>query len=225
MGTPTVTVNATLAGSADAGEIQGSVDVALCGYGSMVPRVNGSALVARITTASLPADTNGKVSFQLAGNDYITPAGTYYTVVVRDENGDIAQVNAYQFLGGQTYDLNSTDPYDPNLPPPPLPVPITNELEVLPAAGNMVFDGTNYTAFKTTISGPVDFATIQNMQPGNLYTFIIVQDSVGNNRFTWPPGIHNATAICPIANATTIQTFVADETGQLYSIAPGTVYL
>jgi hypothetical protein len=152
---PTVTVTGKLSASADSAQVQGSVDVMLCGYGSRVPRVDGQSLVARITTGLIPADTNGLFTFQTAGNDAIVPAGTYYAVTVRDENGDIAQVNAYRFTGSGTYDLNLIDPYDPNQPPPPLPPLITNLLLIVVPADNMVFDGSAAPSFKTTLSSNV----------------------------------------------------------------------
>ena len=86
----------------------------------------------------------------------------------------------------------------------------------------MVFDGTTYIGFKTTLTGNVTSSVAQNMKPGNLYTFIIVQDGVGGHSFAWPANLHNATSIDPLPNTTTIQTFVADENGALWPVGPGT---
>src|SRR5947209_1104589 len=162
---------------------QGSVEVALCGYGSSVPRANAQALFGEVT--SKPADivvaADGTFTGTVAGNDTIVPAGTYYTITIKDENGDIVQVNAYRFLGNTTSDLNVVDSYDPNQPPPPLPPLVTNQLLIIPASNAMAFDGTAYTAFKTTLTANVLAPTIANMLPGNLYTFIIVQDSAGTH--------------------------------------------
>jgi hypothetical protein len=220
---PTVTGN--LESAINDTKVQGRVSVMLCGYGSRVPRDNGVALVARISDDAISIDPiTGRFSFSVPGNDEIVPAGTYYAVTIRDENGDTAQVNAYRFTSNiPTWDLNTIDPFDPNLPPPPLPVPLVNELLVVPAADGMVFDGSQYPTFLVTLPSNVSSSEIENMMPGNLYTFIIIQDGTGGWTFAWPPDVFNATKIDARANIKTIQTFVADENGQLYAIAPGTV--
>jgi hypothetical protein len=199
------------------------ITIGLRGYGSQVPRINGTGMLAGLDNDNIPIDgTTGQFTVQLYGNDIIAPAGTYYTFTFSNANGDVVQVNAYRFVDGQTYDLNLIDPYDPNQPPPPFPPLITNLLLILPAADDMVFDGSIYTAFKTTLPGDVTSPVFQNMVPGNLYTFIIAQDSRGGWAFKWPTNVHNATLVSPPPNSTTIQTFVADDTEQLWAIAPGT---
>ena len=220
-----ITITGTISAAANDATVQGSVDVMLCGYGSQVPRVNGFALVGRITTEGILAKTDGTFEIQLAGNDQIVPAGTYYTVTIRDENGDIAQVNAYRFLSTTgTYDLNLTDPYDPNQPPPPLPPLITNLLEIIPAADDMVFDGSIYTSFQTTLPGDVTQPVFENMVPGNLYTFIIIQDGFGGRNFAWAANVYNAMPVNPAPNGRLIQTFVAESDESLWAIAAGTYW-
>jgi len=201
----------------------GAVEVQLCGYGGQVPRYNGIALIARITDDDIVVAPAGTFSFSVPGNDQIAPAGTYYTVTIKDDNGDIAQINAYRFLSNPgNYDLNLFPPYDPNQDPPPLPPLITNLLLIIPAAASMNFPGDVYTAFKTTLPGDVFYPTISGMVPGNLYTFIIVQDGTGGHGFIWPANVHNATTPSLNASSTSIQTFVADENGDLWAIGPGT---
>lgn len=210
----------------------GSVEVALCGYGSYTPQIEGAkfSVVTQVQKMLSPPDQNaGQFSIKLYSNDLITPAGTYYTFTVKDANGDIVQIEAYQLTPGQ-HDITDLDPYDPNLPPPPLPTPLTNQLLVLPASSSMVFDGSTYASFKTTLTGDVTGPAVQNMVPGNLYTFIIVQDSVGGHAFVWPTGIapggtKHGCEIDVRPNETTVQTFVADENGMLWAIGPGMVVL
>lgn len=203
--------------------VAGSVEVMLCGYGSRVPRINGEALVARITDDEIPVAEDGEFNFTVPFNDEISPAGTYYAITIKDENGDVAQVNAYRFTSDKdSYDLNLIDPYDPNQPPPPLPPLITDLLLIVNAADDMVFPGDAFTTFKTTLSGDVTQPSIEGMVAGNLYTFIIVQDGAGGYEFLWPADVHNAMMIDPDPNSTTIQTFVADENGDLWAIGPGT---
>jgi hypothetical protein len=224
MATP-VTVTGTISAAANDAHVQGTVDVMLCGYGSQVPRVNGQSLVGRITTMSILADVDGLFTIQLAGNDQIVPAGTYYTITIRDENGDIAQVNAYRFLSStSSYDLNLIDPYDPNQPPPPLPPLITNLLQIVAPANDMVFDGSIYTSFQTTLPGTATEPVFQDMVPGNLYTFIIIQDAAGGHDFVWAANVHNAMPVNPVPNGRLIQTFVAESDGSLWAIAAGTYW-
>lgn len=201
---------------------QGSVEIALCGYGSFVPRGN-DVLVARPTSkqVDVPVDAAGMFTTTVAGNDQIKPPGTYYTVTIKDANGDIVQCNAYLFTGSTDYDLATTAPIDPTGPPPPPVDPINNELQVVGPADDMVFDGSVYSGFQTTLPGNVTQPVFQNMIDGNLYTFIIVQDAVGGHTFAWAANVHNAVMVNPLANAATVQTFVARQ-GNLYSIAPGT---
>lgn len=195
----------------------------LCGYGSQNPRINGTAVFTGLRTVDLEIDGNtGAFSVQLYGNDTIVPAGTYYVFTFANENGDIIQTNAYRFIDGQPYDLNLTNPYDPNQPPPPLPPLITNLLLTLPPANDMVFPGDTYTAFTTILPGDVGAAVVEGMVPGNLYTFIIKQDGVGSHLFMWPTNVHNATRVMPTPNSTTVQTFIADGIGDLWAIGPGT---
>jgi hypothetical protein len=70
----------------------------------------------------------------------------------------------------------------------------------------------------------VSLATIQNMIPGNLYTFIIFQDGTGGHAFGWPVNAYNPTPINLLASGYTVQTFVALDGGALYSIGAGSWY-
>jgi len=202
-----------------------TVEVALCGYGSQVPRLNGQALAARVTDGNVVVNNVGYFQFQVVPNDDIEPAGTYYTVTIKDDNGDIVQVNAYIFDSGTgTYDLNTIDPYDPNQPPPPLAPALADWFVVVPFSANPMFDLSQGLAFKYTLTGD-SIGHIENGVPGNLYTFFIVQDSVGGHNFTWPEACHNATPINMDIFGVTIQTFVCDAIQELWAIGAGTYYL
>jgi len=218
---PTVTGKISAAANNDT--VQGSVDVMLCGYGSRVPRVNGQSLVGQLTTQTIKANASGIFTFVCAGNDSISPAGTYYTVTIRDSNGDIAQVNAYRFLNNPpTYDLNTIDPYDPTQPPPPLPPLLVNNWLWVPWDQPPAFDGSVYTTFGVVLAGDCA-STFTNGYPGTLYTFAIIQDGVGHHNFTWPTNVHNAGTIPKTPNTALVQTFVADTGDELYPIGPATV--
>jgi hypothetical protein len=223
MATITGTLKSFFANKVDA---LATLDVALCNYGAQVARITGGAddpgLLADVTLKQFaPDSTTGKFTIDLTGNDVIEPAGTYYTFTVKDGNGDTIQVNAYAFVDSQDYDANTIQPFDPALPLMPLPPLLVNEMLTVAATDLMTFDGTDYTTFKTTLHSDVLHATWANMIPGNLYTFIILEDGTGGWQFNWGATVHNGTMIAHTANAQTVQTFVADVDGQLYAISGG----
>jgi hypothetical protein len=207
----------------------GGLDVALCNYGSMTPRVGGEAIFARVSvSASVVVDSEGDFNVWLYSNQLIEPAGTYYTITFRDSNGDAVQTEAYIFLPG-AWNLANMQPYDPGQQPPPLPPLIIPQLDIVPFNPDAVFDGTNFTAFQMTLTGDAPGPSVSNILPGNLYTFIIRQDTVGGHFFAWPTGaapsgVKNGSPIDQTPNALTVQTFVADDTTMLYAIGPATYY-
>lgn len=214
------TITATLASITGEDQEPGSIDVALCNYGSRVPVVPGTAVFDSATVQNIEADDTGVVSFDVTGNNLIQPPGTYYTVTVRDANGDIVQVNAYRFADGTDYDLSNTEPVDPDQPPPPLP-PTNALITVLPS--NPVFDGSVFTAWQITLDQDVTGAVFAPVVDGNLYTVIVIQDATGGHAFDWPANVYNTTLVDQDANSITIQTFIAID-GSLYPIGAGTYY-
>lgn len=229
--TPDVTLSGTLGQifntSATVKPDYGQIDIALCGYGPQVPKVGGTAILSYITQSQeLNASTGNQFQVHLFSNGLITPSGTYYTITTRNSNGDIVQVEAYMFQPG-SWDLSNMLPFDPGQPPPPLPPLIIPQLDVVPWSADPMFDGSEYTAFKITLAGDTEGAQAVNMVPGNLYTFIILQDAVGGHIFWWPGQVDqtfNGTYVSPTPNTYTIQTFVALDNGSLYAIGPGTYY-
>jgi hypothetical protein len=186
----------------------GTVEFSLCGYGSQIPRVQGTSLLARVTTKPIPVDDNGRFEANLYGNDMIVPAGTFYTLTVMDDNNNVVQCNAYQITGTGSIDMSWAIPYDPNQPPPPLPPLITNLLLVVPWSATPEFPGDEFTTFRITLTGDVTSSTAPDTVQGNLYTFIIQQDDAGSHAFTWPTNFINASPINPQPNSLTVQTFV-----------------
>jgi hypothetical protein len=201
----------------------GQVTVQLCGYGGSIPRANGVALYSSVSTepADIPVTAAGTFTFEVDGNDTISPAGTYYTVTIADMNGDAVQVNAYRFIGTGSFDLNLIEPYDPNQPPPPLPPLITDLLLVVPWSATPEFPGDTYTSFRITLDGNVTSTTAPGAVSGNLYTFIIFQDAVGGHAWVWPNNCINGSAINLNPNGLTVQTFVMG-LNNLVAIGPAT---
>jgi hypothetical protein len=87
-----------------------------------------------------------------------------------------------------------------------------------------VFIGSNFLTWQINLTGNVTSGHVAGAVPGNLYTFIINQDSAGGHLFVWPDNALNGTIVNPTPNSMTIQTFIADATGTLYAAAPGTYY-
>ena len=203
---------------------EGSIEVALCGYGSQVPRLNGAGLGARVSDPSVDIGEDGTFSFTVVGNDKIQPPQTYYTVTVKNDNGDITQVNAYQFASTvNEYDLDQIVPFDPSQTiPPPVPPLVLDMLDIIDWSVP-VFDGSVYTAWQLTLLGDTIGAVFENLIDGNLYTTILIQDGVGGHSFEWPSNVVNATSVYQDPDSITIQTFVAI-TGTLYSISAATYY-
>jgi hypothetical protein len=200
----------------------GSVSIALCGYGSQVPRTNGGTIVNLEYTISPPDPLNAQWTAVVSGNDAIRPEGTYYVVTYRNANGDIAQIMAFVFADAQDYDLEFASPFDPNQPPPPIPPIITNLLLVVPYSGAPNFPGDTFTSWQITLEGDAS-PTFTNLVDGNLYTIIAIQDSGGEHKFDWPSNVFNATPVNPDPNSMTVQTFVA-VSNDLYPIGAGTYF-
>lgn len=201
----------------------GSVEVALCGYGSQVPRMNGQGIVARVTDDNITVEPDGSFEFELTGNDEIQPQGTYYTVTIKDDNGDIVQCNAYQFPSiPDAVDLDQETPFDPSQAiPPPLP-PLLIDLLGYIDESNPVIDGSQYPAWQVTLTGDCT-PVVTNIVDGNLYTIIIIQSPPGGHAFNWPSNVANASPADRTSNSITIQTFVGYG-GVMYAVGPATYY-
>lgn len=122
----------------------GTLIVQLCGFGSQVPRIGGTAVIGQTAPLPIPC-TEGAYSFKLWGNDVIQPLNsdgsprTFYTIRVVDANGNTVQINRYQFTGTQAIDLASAQPYSPPQPTPPTPG-IFFAWDIVPAGA---IDGSN----------------------------------------------------------------------------------
>jgi hypothetical protein len=111
---PTLTPQITLTAKLDdlAGAVAGSAAnpakllIALCGFGLSLPRIVGTANLAKIGPYQLP-DTGAGISVLLWGNDVISPADTFYTITVLDGEGNVVQCGAYRFTGAETIDLSN----------------------------------------------------------------------------------------------------------------------
>jgi hypothetical protein len=202
------------------------VRVELSNYGPYIPAQTAATrgtLAKGTEYAATP--TPGHFEAYLFRNDQIYPIGTFYTVIVEDADGNVIQCGAYRFNADGDFDLALQTPIDAQQPPPPLPPsPPYSELLVIPYNASITFNGTNYTAFEVTLTGNVTAAATANIVAGNLYTITYRQDATGNS-VVWPGNIFNWAQICPVANSRSTQTFVADESGNLFAVSAATWFL
>ena len=87
------------------GRFFGSISFALVNFGTAVPQIYGTNLIApRTACCNLASD--GSFSITLDGNDSITPSNTLYSVYFTDANG--IQYGPYLFsITGSTFNLNT----------------------------------------------------------------------------------------------------------------------
>jgi hypothetical protein len=222
----------------------------LCGFGSQIPRIAGTGMLARIAPLPVTAAPGGTITQKIWGNDVITPAGTYYTFAIVDDSGNTVQLNAYQFAGTATVDLSTAAPYDPI---PPLPAGVNPVLLDPPGAGlqtingpitingnlvvngtinggstiytvafsaTPVFDGHLGSSFKITLTGNVVSSSIENMAGKILVPFRIIQDGAGGRAWVWPPNVRGGGDVNPGPNAISAQLFALDTDGSMDAVGP-----
>lgn len=109
---PNITLTATLDSILGGAGLQGYLEITLCGFGIIPPRVAGTAM---LSDASIPQVEGPASSFsiQLFGNDQITPGNTFYSIAVLDEFKNVIQAGIYQLTGSGTFDLSALSPIVP----------------------------------------------------------------------------------------------------------------
>lgn len=221
MPVPAITLTGTLQDIFGAAVNGGSVVIQLVGFGGVQPRVVGTNLLARTAPLEISVGAPGTFATLIYGNDVIAPGGTYYIIQVLDDQNNVVMANAYQLAGGGTQDLSNLAPYNPNVVVVPGTVSF-GALLVLAYAANLVINALLGTAFEVTLTGNVGSTVMNNVQPGTLYTFIIIQDGVGGRTFVWPGNVIGPEAIDPAAGSISVQTFIARANGNLYPVGPQT---
>jgi hypothetical protein len=221
--TPQITVTGTLADIFGSALTKGTLVFMLCGYGPFIPRIAGTAFIAQTAPKKKAVDGAGAFSITLWGNDVITPLGTFYTVQLLDDNGNVIQTNAYRFTGAGTIDLSTVGPFAPYVPPvPPAPSPsalyvivnwgATPDFNALGTEGIVTFD--------MILSGNVIMPTFSNLTPGQIVTLILQQNGVGGWTFAAPATMFGLGVINTDPNVINRQSFVVRGDGNLYNITP-----
>jgi hypothetical protein len=94
--------------------------------------------------------------------------------------------------------------------------------QIIDTTGTVHFDGLQAVTWKVLMRRTISTMRITNIAPGQLYSFIFVQDGIGGHQFVWPtPQVTGGMLIDIIPNATSIQNFVGGTGSTLDAIAPG----
>jgi len=151
--TPQITVTGNLDDIFGAPDLNASVVIQLCGFGANIPRIVGTALIAKTLPIAVAAPA-GSFSVLLWGNDVITPGPliTYYTFTIVDDQGNVIATAGYQLSGSGTQDLSTLTPYIPAVlsPAPPNAV-ITNP----PGAGTQTINGSIHITGNLIVDGSI----------------------------------------------------------------------
>lgn len=93
---------------------------------------------------------------------------------------------------------------------------------VIDTTGTVHFDGLQAVAWKVLMKRSVGSIRITNIAPGQLYTFMFVQNDAGGHTFTWPtPQVEGGSWINTDPDAISIQNFIGYTGGRLLAFIPG----
>lgn len=96
----------------------------------------------------------------------------------------------------------------------------------LESSGPLLFDGLIAVCWFIHMRSDITSPRVLNISPGQLYTFVFTQDGIGDHTMNWPPNCINAAPIDPEPNSITVQNFIGNTGGILYTnIAPTGVQL
>lgn len=195
------------------------VRIALCNYGSQLPRVAGTSMIAKVGPFDTPY-VGAPITIPLYGNDQITPGGTYYAISVLDDKKNVLQTSAYILTGTGTFLLSSLTPQFPASAPSVLGGLVPMTFSATPVFDCSLVHGP--IVFDITLSANVTSSTLKNTYPGQIVMFSIRQNGTGGFTFVWPSNVNNAGVVSPDPNSVTSQAFWADASGNLYPLGPQT---
>lgn len=222
MPAPALTITGTLQDIFGNVDDDASIVIQLCGYGSQVPRVSGTALLAKTAPIAIDCPA-GTFSTKIYGNDVILPGGTYYTIQLLDDNGNVVQVNAYKFTGSGTVNVSTLTPYTPFVPAP-TPAPQPGALYVVVAfLFNAVFNALNTAGiitFDMTLTGDLTAPTLTGLTPGQFINFVFQQDGTGGHAVTPPAQVYGMGVPDTTPNAISSQLFWVRGDGNVYNLGP-----
>jgi hypothetical protein len=92
------------------------------------------------------------------------------------------------------------------------------DLLAVPFGASLTFDCSKANGFQVTLGGNVTSSTVVNASPGQIITFLIVQDGTGNRSFAWPTSMLGTSAVVGTPGITNVQQFIARNDGTLRPI-------
>lgn len=126
------------------------------------------------------------------------------------------QANALGAVGSAQWSISGASPIDLSLetpsPTPGVSQPMPAGQTTIPFSATPVFPASTFAGFVITLTGNVTSSSISGGVAGTHYTFVIIQDGVGNHTFAWPANVINAQAPDPGPNQRSQQTFYFDGT-------------
>lgn len=138
--TPGFTLIANLEGILGEG-IAGFLRVTLCGFGPILPAVQGVCMIADAGVPQLIGPQVGSTPIQVVlwGNELIFPPGTFYEIAVLDDKRNVVQTANYILTGAGGAGSGDLSNLIPIVPPWGFPI---GSLDYLPCTGS----GANWTA-------------------------------------------------------------------------------
>jgi hypothetical protein len=207
-----ITLEVSLESILGGASLQGYVDVVLCNFGTVPPAVAGVGMLADAGIPQLEGPASS-FTFNLYGNDQITPSGSFYAITIYDENKQPVQTGNYILTGTATLQLSNLTPIVE--PPPNSP---SNYIINNNASGALTINVAGYSGpvvIDLTLTGNL-VLTLSGFTRGQLIQFIIQQNGIGGYGITWPANVINPAAIDPTANSITTQNFVVSANGNIY---------
>lgn len=184
------------------------VRIVLAGFGAVLPRINGTALIGKVTSwpGDIPYVGAGPQTVMLWGNDVITPLGTYYCISILDDKRNVIQSGEYQMTGTQTIDLSTAT----QVAPSPGWVN-TAGIIVLTFQPNLILPGTGsqMSIYQVTLTADVTSNVFAALTPG-IIIFDIQQDAVGNHQWVWPSIVEGGGTISWLPTTKSTQIFLYD---------------
>jgi hypothetical protein len=93
------------------------------------------------------------------------------------------------------------------------------QLQVVPFGASLTFDCSKANGFQVTLGGNVTSSVVENAAPGQIVTFVLIQDGTGGHTFAWPASMTGTAPIDGTANITNVQQFIARNDGTLRPIS------
>ena len=151
MSTPGVTITYLLQDSAG-NPVAGKVTAVLGNFGSAVPSIAGTSVLAIQSYTSIANTTTGLGSLVIYGNYQIAPANTVYTITIYGTDGTVANISqTYLLSSGGTFDLSSMVPIS-SFPGSGVAIPVTSFNGRI---GVVVATSGDYTVAQVTGAAPL----------------------------------------------------------------------